>query len=173
MTQATLLKYMSFILHLLRSLALEESDYSWNEDTLPAAKKDKLTVAVVCVDKSGHMLPVLYICGELAKRGHRVRVHVPGYGQNEFEKLLGKTHCFLSSFSSSLQTIEGRFQTRPASLQEGEAGWSGVRPFGHAGLHQRKHRKLSKGFWQNNIFVAGGSHDSSSEKRIHQMSPST
>lgn len=68
------------------SLALEESDYSWNEDTLPAAKKDKLTVAVVCVDKSGHMLPVLYICGELAKRGHRVRVHVPGYGQNEFEK---------------------------------------------------------------------------------------
>mmetsp|Transcript_90659 Transcript_90659/g.234070 ORF Transcript_90659/g.234070 Transcript_90659/m.234070 type:complete len:504 (-) Transcript_90659:58-1569(-) len=69
------------------SLHLHDSDYSWVDDVMPAAaKKDKLNIAIVSSPHSGHMLPLLHICGEVTKRGHRVRVITCDYGVKEFEK---------------------------------------------------------------------------------------
>ena len=73
----------------LRSWGVHDSDYSWHVDSLPAAKKDTLSIAVVCTAHSGHMLPVLNICTELCKRGHGVKVYTAEYAKDEFEKLLG------------------------------------------------------------------------------------
>ena len=75
----------------LRSWGVCDSDYSWHVDSLPAAKKDSLSIAVVCTAHSGHMLPVLNICTELCKRGHGVKVYTAEYAKDEFEKLLGLT----------------------------------------------------------------------------------
>ena len=74
---------------------MHDSDYSWHvDDGLPAAKKDKLFIGVVCTAHSGHMLPVLNICTELCKRGHNVKVYTAEYAKDEFEKRLGPYFCF-------------------------------------------------------------------------------
>lgn len=73
------------------SWGVHDSDYSWHVDSLPAAKKDTLSIAVVCTAHSGHMLPVLNICTELCKRGHGVKVYTAEYAKDEFEKKIKQT----------------------------------------------------------------------------------
>ena len=72
-------------------LGVHDSDYFWQEESLRDAKKNKLSVAVVCTAHSGHMLPVLPICSELFKRGHQIKVYTADYGKAEFEKKVKQT----------------------------------------------------------------------------------
>ncbi|CAE7200320.1 UGT2B23 [Symbiodinium natans] len=56
-----------------------------------AMEGPQLSIAVVCIQKSGHMLCLLRICAELCKRGHKVRVYTAEYGKDEFEKKVKQT----------------------------------------------------------------------------------
>lgn len=55
------------------------------------AKKDRLSIAVVCVGQSGHINPILNICTELSKRGHEVKLYCEDYSKNEFETKIKQT----------------------------------------------------------------------------------
>ncbi|CAJ1428235.1 unnamed protein product [Effrenium voratum] len=74
------------------SWCLEDSDYCWTEEP-PLVKKESLSVAAVCTPHSGHMLPLLRICSELAKRGHQVKVYTTDWAKAEFQPKIEKAGC--------------------------------------------------------------------------------
>ena len=67
----------------------------------------KLSIAAACAQGSGHLLPILNICTELSKRGHKVKVYMPDFDKENTEKLTRKSGSEFVPLDSQGNTEEG------------------------------------------------------------------
>ena len=66
-----------------------------------------LSIAAVCAQGTGHLLPILNICTELSKRGHKVKVYMPDFDKENTEKLTRKSGSEFVPLDSQGNTEEG------------------------------------------------------------------